>query len=75
MSDFDSQQREIISEGLHNPSEMGEMLRFPSTAVRDAVWHKHGIHHPDPVERAMNIERFKRSEDYQRYKVYKKRFF
>lgn len=74
-SKFDDSQRLILSEGLHNPTDMGEMLRFPSNAVRAAVWNKWGINHPDDETRRKNIERFKRSEDYQRYKVYKPRFF
>ena len=74
MTTFDDEQREILADGLHRPSEMGEMLRFPSSAVRDAVWRKWGVDCPDYETRIRNIERFKRSEDYLRYKVFKPRF-
>jgi len=75
MADFDQQQRDILSGGLHNPSEMGEMLRFPSQLVRQGVIARWGLDHPDWDEKCKNIERFQRSEEIKRYKVYTKRLF
>lgn len=72
---FAEQQRLILSEGLHRPTEMGEMLRFPDVATRNAIGMKYGLDVEDWETRRRNIERFKRSEDYQRFKVYRKRLF
>ena len=75
MSDFAQQQKEILSEGLHRPSEMGEMLRFPSEAKRAEVMRRWGLDHEDFDQRVKNIDAFQRSEEIKRYKVYKKRLF
>jgi len=72
---FDDQQHEIRVDGRHKPTEMGEMLRFPSAAVRTDVWRRWGIDHPDVETRSRNIRRFQASEEIRRYKVYKNRLF
>ena len=75
MTSFADQQKEILSEGLHRPSEMGEMLRFPNALVRADVQKRWGLDHEDFDQRAKNIDAFQRSEEIKRYKVYKKRLF
>ena len=72
---YDEAQRRTRDEGLHNPTEMGEMLRFENLAHRKRIGKKWGLDHPDFETRQRNIKRFQRSDDYERVKVYKPRHF
>ena len=75
MSEFDDQTRNIRDAGLAHVSDMGEVMRFPDMATRKAIGLKYGLDIEDWETRKRNIEAFKRSQDYLRYKVYKKRLF
>ena len=68
-------------EGIRRLREAGvktrdsEVLSFPNTAVRDAIYSKYRITSPDEGEARAGLSRFKRSSEYKRFSPYRKRLY